>query len=141
MLKKKILRGKVKSTGINMHDKVDNLITLYRSNNDLHIGVIDYLYFAILNCTPVEFYNLNEVAEEEDIDFLQEQFTKYDEGFLNETLKEQSCEFVKKIRECALNEGVITKSTISPCMFHPNVALFDGGYIVEKLFLYYKGGI
>jgi hypothetical protein len=128
------------SMGMNVHRDVDNLITLYRSNSDLHLGLVDYLYFKILNCSPVEYYNISdaEFIEDNELNFMQEQFEKYEGTFLNKTLSNENEEFVEILREESIRGGFIKKCEFSPDKFVESSARFDSSFIVKNLLLYYR---
>ena len=67
--------------GNKCHNKLDNLITLSRSNNDEYDSVMDYLFYVVLNLTPEQYLNSIELTDyepdENEIKILNKNFFNY----------------------------------------------------------------
>ncbi|MGL6132427.1 MAG: hypothetical protein ACRCZ9_12515, partial [Fusobacteriaceae bacterium] len=108
-------KSKVVPVGTNCDYGIDNIITLYRSSNDVFYGVIDYLFYRVLGCTPIEHLNINDYGFDYDDATLndieenhKEYCLKYDKE-ISEPLKDQIDKAVLIVRHTALEEGVIKK--------------------------------
>lgn len=125
--------------GNKCHNKLDNLITLSRSNNDEYDSVMDYLFYVVLNLTPEQYLNsieLNDYEPDDDeIKILNKNFFNYKEKVkLSSELNEQLNKMVDYIREKALSEKRIEKIGNK---YIPN-EYYNMYYLQKKMFLFYK---
>lgn len=125
--------------GNKCHNKLDNLITLSRSNNDEYDSVMDYLFYVVLNLTPEQYLNsieLNDYEPDDDeIKILNKNFFNYKEKVkLSSELNEQLNRMVDYIREKALFEKRIEKIGNK---YIPN-EYYNMYYLQKKMFLFYK---
>lgn len=125
--------------GNKCHNKLDNLITLSRSNNDEYDSVMDYLFYVVLNLTPEQYLNsieLNDYEPDDDeIKILNKNFFNYKEKVkLSSELNEQLNRMVDYIREKALSEKRIEKIGNK---YIPN-EYYNMYYLQKKMFLFYK---
>lgn len=125
--------------GNKCHNKLDNLITLSRSNNDEYDSVMDYLFYVVLNLTPEQYLNsieLNDYKPDDDeIKILNKNFFNYKEKVkLSSELNEQLNRMVDYIREKALFEKRIEKIGNK---YIPN-EYYNMYYLQKKMFLFYK---
>lgn len=125
--------------GNKCHNKLDNLITLSRSNNDEYDSVMDYLFYVVLNLTPEQYLNsieLNDYEPDDDeIKILNKNFFNYKEKVkLSSELNKQLNRMVDYIREKALSEKRIEKIGNK---YIPN-EYYNMYYLQKKMFLFYK---
>ena len=125
--------------GNKCHNKLDNLITLSRSNNDEYDSVMDYLFYVVLNLTPEQYLNSIELTDyepdENEIKILNKNFFNYKEKVkLSSELNEQLNKMVDYIREKALSEKRIEKIGNK---YIPN-EYYNMYYLQKKMFLFYK---
>lgn len=125
--------------GNKCYNKLDNLITLSRSNNDEYDSVMDYLFYVVLNLTPEQYLNsieLNDYEPDDDeIKILNKNFFNYKEKVkLSSELNEQLNRMVDYIREKALFEKRIEKIGNK---YIPN-EYYNMYYLQKKMFLFYK---
>ena len=125
--------------GNKCHNKLDNLITLSRSNNDEYDSVMDYLFYVVLNLTPEQYLNsieLNDYEPDDDeIKTLNENFFNYKKKVkLSSELNEQLNKMINYIREKAVNEKRIEKIGNK---YIPN-EYYNMYYLQKKMFLFYK---
>lgn len=125
--------------GNKCHNKLDNLITLSRSNNDEYDSVMDYLFYVVLNLTPEQYLNSIELTDyepdENEIKILNKNFFNYKEKVkLSSELNEQLNKMVDYIREKALFEKRIEKIGNK---YIPN-EYYNMYYLQKKMFLFYK---
>lgn len=125
--------------GNKCHNKLDNLITLSRSNNDEYDSVMDYLFYVVLNLTPEQYLNSIELNDYEpddnEIKILNKNFFNYKEKVkLSSELNEQLNRMVDYIREKALFEKRIEKIGNK---YIPN-EYYNMYYLQKKMFLFYK---
>ena len=125
--------------GNKCHNKLDNLITLSRSNNDEYDSVMDYLFYVVLNLTPEQYLNsieLNDYEPDDDeIKILNKNFFNYKEKVkLSSELNEQLNRMVDYIREKAVFEKRIEKIGNK---YIPN-EYYNMYYLQKKMFLFYK---
>ena len=125
--------------GNKCHNKLDNLITLSRSNNDEYDSVMDYLFYIVLNLTPEQYLNSIELTDyepdENEIKILNKNFFNYKEKVkLSSELNEQLNKIVDYIREKALSEKRIEKIGNK---YIPN-EYYNMYYLQKKMFLFYK---
>jgi len=125
--------------GNKCHNKLDNLITLSRSNNDEYDSVMDYLFYIVLNLTPEQYLNSIELTDyepdENEIKILNKNFFNYKEKVkLSSELNEQLNKMVDYIREKALSEKRIEKIGNK---YIPN-EYYNMYYLQKKMFLFYK---
>lgn len=125
--------------GNKCHNKLDNLITLSRSNNDEYDSVMDYLFYVVLNLTPEQYLNsieLNDYEPDDDeIKILNKNFFNYKEKVkLSSELNEQLNKMVDYIRKKALSEKRIKKIGNK---YIPN-EYYNMYYLQKKMFLFYK---
>lgn len=125
--------------GNKCHNKLDNLITLSRSNNDEYDSVMDYLFYVVLNLTPEQYLNSIELTDyepdENEIKILNKNFFNYKEKVkLSSELNEQLNKMVDYVREKALFEKRIEKIGNK---YIPN-EYYNMYYLQKKMFLFYK---
>jgi putative oligopeptide ABC transporter ATP-binding protein len=125
--------------GNKCHNKLDNLITLSRSNNDEYDSVMDYLFYVVLNLTPEQYLNSIELTDyepdENEIKILNKNFFNYKEKVkLSSELNEQLNKMVDYIRKKALFEKRIEKIGNK---YIPN-EYYNMYYLQKKMFLFYK---
>jgi putative oligopeptide ABC transporter ATP-binding protein len=125
--------------GNKCHNKLDNLITLSRSNNDEYDSVMDYLFYVVLNLTPEQYLNSIELTDyepdENEIKILNKNFFNYKEKVkLSSELNEQLNKMVDYIRKKALSEKRIEKIGNK---YIPN-EYYNMYYLQKKMFLFYK---
>lgn len=125
--------------GNKCHNKLDNLITLSRSNNDEYDSVMDYLFYVVLNLTPEQYLNSIELNDyepnEDEVKTLNENFFNYKQKVkLSSELNEQLNKMVSYIREKAVNEKRIEKIGNK---YIPN-EYYNMYYLQKKMFLFYK---
>ena len=125
--------------GNKCHNKLDNLITLSRSNNDEYDSVMDYLFYIVLNLTPEQYLNSIELTDyepdENEIKILNKNFFNYKEKVkLSSELNEQLNKMVDYIRKKALFEKRIEKIGNK---YIPN-EYYNMYYLQKKMFLFYK---
>ena len=125
--------------GNKCHNKLDNLITLSRSNNDEYDSVMDYLFYVVLNLTPEQYLNSIELTDyepdENEIKILNKNFFNYKEKVkLSSELNEQLNKMVDYIRKKALIEKRIEKIGNK---YIPN-EYYNMYYLQKKMFLFYK---
>ena len=125
--------------GNKCHNKLDNLITLARSNNDEYDSVMDYLFYVVLNLTPEQYLNSIELTDyepdENEIKILNKNFFNYKEKVkLSSELNEQLNKMVDYIRKKALSEKRIEKIGNK---YIPN-EYYNMYYLQKKMFLFYK---
>lgn len=125
--------------GNKCHNKLDNLITLSRSNNDEYDSVMDYLFYVVLNLTPEQYLNSIELTDyepdENEIKILNKNFFNYKEKVkLSSELNEQLNKMVDYIRQKALFEKRIEKIGNK---YIPN-EYYNMYYLQKKMFLFYK---
>lgn len=125
--------------GNKCHNKLDNLITLSRSNNDEYDSVMDYLFYVVLNLTPEQYLNSIELIDyepdENEIKILNKNFFNYKEKVkLSSELNEQLNKMVDYIRKKALFEKRIEKIGNK---YIPN-EYYNMYYLQKKMFLFYK---
>ena len=125
--------------GNKCHNKLDNLITLSRSNNDEYDSVMDYLFYVVLNLTPEQYLNSIELTDyepdENEIKILNKNFFNYKEKVkLSSELNKQLNKMVDYIREKALFEKRIEKIGNK---YIPN-EYYNMYYLQKKMFLFYK---
>ena len=125
--------------GNKCHNKLDNLITLSRSNNDEYDSVMDYLFYVVLNLTPEQYLNSIELTDyepdENEIKILNKNFFNYKEKVkLSSELNEQLNKMVDYIREKALSEKRIEKIGNK---YIPD-EYYNMYYLQKKMFLFYK---
>lgn len=133
------MRKKMFSIGINAHKNCDNLITLIRSSNDLQFGTLDYLFFKILNLTPVEYFNIVEndfEYSEEEIEVYEDEYFKSEKEELNKILREEIIEVVQFIRKKSLKLDMIKIVFIDK--FIGNSINFNSEYIMKTILEYYN---
>lgn len=131
------------SNGINAHENCDNLITLSRSSSDLHLGLLDYLFYKILNCDPdlyfdnesENIFNLSDISESER-KTLQNEYLKYESEPLNKSLKKEIKDFVIEIREKSIKKNLIRKSF--GCSYIEKSLSFGAEFILKELIKFYK---
>ena len=125
--------------GNKCHNKLDNLITQSRSNNDEYDIVMDYLFYVVLNLTPEQYLNsieLNDYEPDDDeIKTLNENFFNYKKKVkLSSELNKQLNKMISYIREKALIEKRIEKIGNK---YIPN-EYYNMYYLQKKMFLFYK---
>ena len=125
--------------GNKCHNKLDNLITLSRSNNDEYDSVMDYLFYVVLKLTPEQYLNSIELTDyepdENEIKILNKNFFNYKEKVkLSSELNEQLNKMVDYIRKKALFEKRIEKIGNK---YIPN-EYYNMYYLQKKMFLFYK---
>ena len=125
--------------GNKCHNKLDNLITLSRSNNDEYDSVMDYLFYVVLNLTPEQYLNSIELTDyepdENEIKILNKNFFNYKEKVkLSSELNEQLNRMVDYIREKALFEKRIEKIGNK----YITNEYYNMYYLQKKMFLFYK---
>ena len=125
--------------GNKCHNKLDNLITLSRSNNDEYDSVMYYLFYVVLNLTPEQYLNSIELTyyepDENEIKILNKNFFNYKEKVkLSSELNEQLNKMVDYIRKKALSEKRIEKIGNK---YIPN-EYYNMYYLQKKMFLFYK---
>lgn len=136
-------KKKVTPIGANAHMGVDNIITLYRSSNDIFNGVLDYIFFRVLNLEPVEYFNAKEFdfePEESEIEGIQEDYLNYNLKYRKEISKslEKDIDLViLYIRQKALEDEKIYEFTSGKYLETKLSYSFE--YIIKKIMDYYKG--
>ncbi|MGL4989499.1 MAG: hypothetical protein ACRCX2_09445 [Paraclostridium sp.] len=146
-IKKRVVRKKSKiiPIGTNADYAVDNIITLHRSSNDVFEGVIDYMFYKIINCTPIECINISKYEfeyPEEELNEMEENFKQYDLKYdkeISKTLKKQIDTAIILIREIALAEEVIEEVVKGKYCEVGNS--FNQLYIIGKIIELYKEGV
>lgn len=137
-------KKKVTPIGANAHMGVDNIITLYRSSNDIFNGILDYIFFKVLNLEPVEYFNAKEFEfepEERDIDEIQEDYLNYNLKYkkeISKSLEKDIEEVIPYIRRKALRDKKIYEFTEGKYLETKLSYSFD--YIIKKIMDYYKEG-
>lgn len=135
-------KRKITPIGANTHCSVDNVITLYRSSNDIFNGVLDYIFFKVLNSDPVQYHNINRDDTEltsEDIAEMQSDFENYESKYKKEispTLEREIEEIIIYIRREALKEKVI--APFSKDKYQENKLSYSFTYLIKKIMDYYK---
>lgn len=121
---------------------VDNIITLYRSSNDIFNGVLDYIFFKVLNLEPVEYFNIKEFEEEpgeKEIEEAQGDYLNYSVKFkkeISKSLENDIEEVILYIRKKALEDKKIYAFT--PDKYLENEISYSFKYIVKKIIDYYR---
>lgn len=138
-------KSRIVPVGTNADFGVDNIITLYRSSNDVFHGVIDYMFYRIIGCTPVEHINTTKLPfeySEEEVDEMmlnyEEYHAKYDKE-ISKVLKDDIETCILYIRNKAVKEGVIEEYVKGKYIEVKEA--YDLEYIIEKVMAYYKEDI
>lgn len=124
------------------HKKLDNLFTLSLSNNDVYGGVIDYIFFRVLNLEPIEYFNLTEQLFEEeftdnDIDLCQKNYFDFEKkNNFSDKIKDDIEEVINFIRKKALDEKII-KEIIKNKYIEASYK-YDAKYILKKIIKFYR---
>ena len=129
--------GKIDS--INFHKKLNNnLVMLYRSKYDLHLGVPDYLFYKMLRTSPKEYYEATgESHREYEVILEQEDFEKY-ENLGNDFRKEVE-RFVDYFHNKYVNTDVpIFSREKGRGYFTPVNFTYNSRLITQELLLFYK---
>ncbi|MGL5316075.1 MAG: hypothetical protein ACRCX2_33255 [Paraclostridium sp.] len=135
-------KSKVVPIGTNTDYGVDNIITLYRSSNDVFYGVIDYIFYRVLCCTPVEHVNSTPLPfdyTEEEIDDMNLNYEEYDSKYdkeISKVLKDDIETAIIYIRNKAIKEGVITEFTKGK--YTEVKESYNLEYIIGKVLQYYR---
>ncbi|MGL5717869.1 hypothetical protein [Cetobacterium sp.] len=129
------------SVGFNNHIFFDNAITLTRSSNDIFDGTLDYIYFKVLGCDPVMYFNLieeEELTEEEknEYQFYFEEYEKKHKILMNKNFCEELKELIFYLRDISLEENMI-KPELG--YYIPNSNRFSLKYIMIKILKFYRG--
>ncbi|MGL5718301.1 MAG: hypothetical protein ACRCX2_35180 [Paraclostridium sp.] len=127
--------------GINVHNSIDNVITLYRSSNDLYDGTLDYIFFKVLNLEPEHYFNLSEMNELTDQELREYNvaFRNYEEKYekdTNEVLAKEIKEIIDFVRKRALTSGAIEE--ISKGKYLETYYSFNFTFIIKCIIDYYK---
>ncbi|MGL4452471.1 MAG: hypothetical protein ACRCTZ_15000 [Sarcina sp.] len=142
MIKPIRCKKKVTPIGANAHMGVDNIITLYRSSNDIFNGVLDYIFFKVLNLEPVEYFNVKEFEfepEEKEIEEIQSDYLNYELKYkkeISKSLEKDIEEVVLYIRKKALEDKKIYKFTNDKYLEDEISYSFE--YVIKKIMDYYK---
>lgn len=129
------------SVGFNNHMFFDNAITLTRSSNDIFDGTLDYIYFKVLGCDPIIYFNLIEEEEltDEEKDEYQFYFKEYEDKhkiLMNLKFCDELKELIIFLRDTALEEKMIRPEL---GFYVPNSNRFSLKYIMIKILKYYRG--
>lgn len=129
---------KKNGSSINVDKNIDNLFLLISSTSDVFNGLISYLYFKILNMTPIEYFNIeiDDVLTQEDIDVENDEFEKYDNWIFSKNIQDDINGVLKTIREESVNENVLKK--VGDYYLINNYDKYNYAYIFKKIYNYYK---
>lgn len=129
------------SVGFNNHMSFDNVLTLTRSSNDIFDGTLDYIYFKILGCDPITYFNLIEeeeltLEEKEEYQFYFDEYEKKHKILMSEEFCEELKKLILFLRDTALEEKMI-KPELG--FYISNSNGFSLKYIMIKILKFYRG--
>lgn len=102
---------KVVSVGVNVHNKIDNLITLISSTSDVFDGLLSFLFFKVLNLEPIMYFNTlesNSMTPKEE-NQCQNNFKRFEEFKFNDIIHKEIEEAIVFVRTEALTKKYIEK--------------------------------
>jgi RIO-like serine/threonine protein kinase len=138
------VKSKIISIGTNADFGIDNIITLYRSSNDVFYGVLDYMFYKVLNCDPSEHNNLTELPFEYNEDELEEMIFNFEQYELkhdkeiSKVLKKDIEKCIIYIRKKALKDGIIEEYIKSKYVEVKESYTLE--YLIVQIMNYYKRG-
>lgn len=130
---------KVVFVGNKCHKELENVFTLSRSNLDEYDGILEMLFYYVIDKEPIEYFNCVELSDdftEEDIDECQYAFVSYrDKIKLSPTIQSELDELITYIRREALkDERIEVKNGI----LFPIDNLYTMKYVRDKMLKFYK---
>lgn len=136
-------KSKFESVGNANHCCLDNIWTLMNSNSDLYDGVISYIFFEVLNCTPVEYANLTpmifeEELSEREINNLEKNHLRFkNQNKYSNKIKSDIIKIITYVRKEALQAGII-EETIIKDKYVEKTTGFNANYIIKKMITFYN---
>ena len=130
---------KVIFVGNKCHKDLENVFTLSRSNLDEYDGILEYIFYLVIDKDPIQYFNCVELPDdfvEEDIDDAQYSYDSYrDKIKLSPTIHSEMLEIVSYIRREALKAKRIE---VKNCSLFPIGDLYTMKYVRNKLIKFYK---
>lgn len=130
---------KVVFVGNKCHKDLENVFTLSRSNLDEYDGILEYIFYLVIDKEPIQYFNCVELPDdfvEEDIDEAQYSYDSYrDKIKLSPTIHSEMLEIVSYIRREALKDKRIEVKNGS---LFPIGDLYTMKYVRNKLIKFYK---
>ena len=129
------------SVGFNNHMEVDNVITLLRSSNDIFDGTLDYIYFKVLGCDPVTYFNLideDELTEQEkdEYQFYFEEYEKKHLLLMNENFCIELKKLIFHLRDISVENNIIKEEL---GYYISNNNKFSLRYVMKEILRFYRG--
>lgn len=99
------------SVGVNVHNKIDNLITLISSTADVFDGTLSFLFFKVLNLEPVMYFNTltNSYMTPKEENQCQFNYKQFEAFKFNDVIHKEIEEAIIFIRNEALSKKYIEK--------------------------------
>lgn len=128
--------------GNKCHKSLENVFTLSRSNLDEYDGILEFIFYLVINKEPIEYFNCVEIPEdftEEDIDESQYAFVSYrDKIKLSPTIQSEMEEIITYIRREALKDKRIE---VKHNILFPIDNKYTMKYVRDKILKFYKGKV